>query len=208
MPIRTTQGIQWPTADRKPVSRTFSIRAWDAEQNTLTVDFVLHPEPGIASEWAARAAPGDRLGLAGPGEVALYDPATPIQYLIGDLSALPALTAVAEEIAAETDIRAFVELPPDTDPDHRWFPQKNVRVRYLEQSFDPESALLPLIRSESIDPTSCGVCLAGEHRTVVALRTHFRELGFPRSRLYAVPYWRRGDDEEAYHADRHVVMDN
>ncbi len=208
LPVRRETGIEWPPSDKRPVSRTFSIRACDRQQEKLTVDFVLHPEPGIASDWAANANPGDLLGLAGPGEVTLYDPEAPVQYLIGDLSALPALEAVAEEMPASTDIRVFIELPEGVESRPEWFRGDNIRVSYLVQQYDPESELLPLLRAEGIDPEATGVSLAGEHRTVVALRAWLRSLGLPKPRLYAVPYWRFGDDEEAYHADRHEVMDN
>ncbi|KAA3665568.1 SIP domain-containing protein, partial [Pectobacterium carotovorum] len=42
--------------------------------------------------------------------------------------------------------------------------------------------------------------LAGEDRIVVQLRRHVRrERGCARNQMYAVPYWRAGLTEEAYH---------
>ena len=44
---------------------------------------------------------------------------------------------------------------------------------------------------------------------VLPLRRYFRSvLEVARQSLYAVPYWRRGKSEEAYHQARHDVMDN
>ena len=44
---------------------------------------------------------------------------------------------------------------------------------------------------------------------VVPLRRHVRRtLDAERQRVYAVPYWRSGKDEDAYHQDRHAVMDS
>ncbi|MNO09507.1 Vibriobactin utilization protein ViuB [compost metagenome] len=49
----------------------------------------------------------------------------------------------------------------------------------------------------------------GEEGLVVPLRRHVRRaLEVDRSQVYAVPYWRHGKDEDAYHQDRHVVMDS
>ena len=48
----------------------------------------------------------------------------------------------------------------------------------------------------------------GEESLVVPLRRHVRRaLDAERQRVYAVPYWRSGKDEDAYHQDRHAVMD-
>ena len=56
------------------------------------------------------------------------------------------------------------------------------------------------------------VCVAAslpsESRAVAAIRAHLlQQRGLDRSALYAVPYWRRGQREEDYHAERHRFMD-
>ena len=49
----------------------------------------------------------------------------------------------------------------------------------------------------------------GEEGLVVPMRRHVRRtLEVDRTRVYAVPYWRHGKDEEAYHHARHDVMDS
>lgn len=50
--------------------------------------------------------------------------------------------------------------------------------------------------------------IAGENASTVALRDVLRErLGLTKKNCYAVPYWRRGQNEEAYHQQRHAIMD-
>ena len=44
-----------------PVTRTYTVRDWDAERRELTVDFVVHGDEGLAGPWAARARAGDGL---------------------------------------------------------------------------------------------------------------------------------------------------
>ncbi|HEY7773714.1 MAG TPA: amino acid adenylation domain-containing protein [Marinagarivorans sp.] len=50
--------------------------------------------------------------------------------------------------------------------------------------------------------------VAGENSLVLAVRDYLRsEFKLPKTLLYAVPYWRRGQDEEGYHQQRHTIMD-
>ncbi|GAA3307717.1 hypothetical protein GCM10020295_67430 [Streptomyces cinereospinus] len=50
-----------------PVTRTYTVRAWDPEVRELTLDFVLHGDEGLAGPWAMRAQPGETLRFMGPG---------------------------------------------------------------------------------------------------------------------------------------------
>ncbi len=50
-----------------PVTRTYTVRAWDPDAGELTIDFVHHGEEGLAGPWAAAARPGDLIQLFGPG---------------------------------------------------------------------------------------------------------------------------------------------
>ncbi|WRL65744.1 siderophore-interacting protein [Blastococcus brunescens] len=49
------------------MTRTYTVRAWDAETGELTIDFVHHGDEGLAGPWAAAAQPGDVIQLMGPG---------------------------------------------------------------------------------------------------------------------------------------------
>lgn len=50
-----------------PVTRTYTVRAWDPEQRELTLDFVVHGDEGLAGPWAARVQPGEIVRFMGPG---------------------------------------------------------------------------------------------------------------------------------------------
>src|SRR3954466_93637 len=54
-------------AEQWPMTRTYTVRAWDAGAGELTIDFVWHGDEGVAGPWAATAAPGDRIQFFGPG---------------------------------------------------------------------------------------------------------------------------------------------
>lgn len=114
--------------DRRPLRRTYTVRAHRPDQQQIDVDFVLHggaDEPsGPASAWAARARPGDRLGVIGPDRpgtgrwwgVEWAPPATAKQALIaGDETALPAISAILEALRPGLRARVLVELPGPGD---------------------------------------------------------------------------------------------
>lgn len=56
-----------PEPDSRPVTRTYTVRSVDHDAATIDIDIVIHGSEGLAGPWAARARPGDRLRLLGPG---------------------------------------------------------------------------------------------------------------------------------------------
>src|SRR6478609_5023528 len=59
--------------EQRPAGRRYTVRAWDPATRTLTIDFVVHGDEGIAGRWVQRAKPGDLVQLVGPG--GNYNPA-------------------------------------------------------------------------------------------------------------------------------------
>lgn len=58
----------WPDDENRPVARVYTIRTIDVAAGLIDVDMVLHEGdayPGAG--WAARAKPGDIVGMTGPG---------------------------------------------------------------------------------------------------------------------------------------------
>ena len=81
------------TKEHQPRRRRYTVRSWDAAQQLLTVDFVVHGDEGVAGPWAATAKPGDVLVFEGPGGGYRPDPSADWHLLVGDESALPAIAA-------------------------------------------------------------------------------------------------------------------
>jgi NADPH-dependent ferric siderophore reductase len=48
--------------------RSYTVRHFDTLSKHLTIDFAVNDHTGLAANWAAKAIPGDYLGIAGPGE--------------------------------------------------------------------------------------------------------------------------------------------
>lgn len=214
LPSRDAMGkIQWPANDLKPIARTYSIAGYDRIANELAVDFVLHEAPGPAADFARSAQPGDELGFAGPGPVTLFNPDCQHHILSGDLSAVPALAAVAKVLPESATPTVFLELPQGvsiSDIRTHYFPSTRTELITF-QSTQPSAQLhLDTIAQHIREqiPTQTSLTIAGEHSSVVFLRNEARKLGYPKANIYAVPYWRHTLNEETYHAERHDVMDN
>ena len=81
---------------QQPTARRYTVRSWDPTTRSLAIDFVLHGGQGVGGRWAGTARVGDRLQMVGPGGA--WNPAPDVAWhlLVGDASALPAITRAAE----------------------------------------------------------------------------------------------------------------
>ncbi|STQ91876.1 siderophore-interacting protein [Iodobacter fluviatilis] len=206
LPTAGPKGLIWPPAQNRPVVRTYTVRHFDAMQQTLTVDFVIHDEYGPASYWAQHAQIGDDVGLAGPSGPARLNPAADYFLLAGDLSALPAISTVLEALPENAVGTAFIEITSEADQQHLSHPA-GVNIVWLVNS--TPSALLPQAVFDLPWPQgSVSATIAGETEAVVQIRKYLRiNKRLSVSHCYIVPYWKYQHSEEAYHDERHRIMD-
>ncbi|GIX22568.1 MAG: vibriobactin utilization protein ViuB [Gammaproteobacteria bacterium] len=208
LPRREATGVVWPAPERRPVARSYSLRAHDPVRDLIAVEMVLHQPAGPASAWAAAARPGARIGLAGPGGPRPLLAPAPAHLLAGDLSALPAIAAVLEALPAGVEARVFLEI--ETDAERIALPSAAaVDCRWLCRRPGDASPLPEAVAAAGPPGPRFSALVAGENAAVLALRRLLRvEWGLPKALCYAVPYWRIGADEERYHDERHAVMDS
>lgn len=111
-----------PDNHRNPI-RTYTIRDADPAAHELTVDFVAHGDSGPASRWINRAAVGDEVLVIAPDATSdqpgggyewLPGKATTL-LLAGDETAVPAISAILESLAADATGAAFLEVPTAAD---------------------------------------------------------------------------------------------
>lgn len=191
----------------KPVMRTYTIRALRPDVGEMDVDFVRHGDSGPASAWCERASAGDRVAMWVPnahfGAVAggfEYKPrdGADWQLLAGDETALPAIAAILEDLAPETPVRAFVEIPDDAD--RQDMPTAgDVRVTWLSRAaFTGDgSPLVAAVRSAELPAGTPYAWLAGEASAVRDMRRHLvRERGVDKRAIDFCGYWRRGKTED------------
>ncbi len=210
LPTLGPDGPLWPPREVSPISRTYTVSHYDAELGELSVDFVLHGDDGPASRWALRAQVGDAVGVAGPGGPRRFHPDAGCYLLFGDPSALPVISAVLAQLPARARGHAFIEIADCGEIQELLYPPGVVLHWLVRGAVRPGAStlLLDAARALAWPSAMVSVTLAGESRQVIAVREHLlRARGLAPDALYAVPYWKDLHTEEAYHAERHEIMD-
>ncbi|WP_329132623.1 siderophore-interacting protein [Streptomyces sp. NBC_00670] len=184
-----------------PVTRTYTVRAWDAETRELTLDFVVHGDEGLAGPWAARAKPGDVLRFNGPGGAYAPDTSADWHLLAGDESALPAIAAALESLPDGTPAHAFLEV---SGPEEEQKFDSDAQVTWLHRGDRPVGeALVEAVRSLRFPEGRLHAFVHGEAGFVKELRRLLRvELSVPREDLSISGYWRLGHNEDGWQASK------
>ncbi|WP_263171732.1 siderophore-interacting protein [Streptomyces sp. SCSIO ZS0520] len=187
--------------DQWPVTRTYTVRAWEPESRELTVDFVVHGAEGLAGPWAAAARPGDRVRLLGPGGGYAPDPAADWHLLAGDESALPAVAAALEALPAGADARVFVEV---AGPEEEQKITTDAEIVWLHRGGRPVgAALVEAVRALEFPAGKVHAFVHGEAGFVKELRRLLRvERAIPREQLSISGYWRLGHNEDGWQASK------
>jgi NADPH-dependent ferric siderophore reductase len=196
MPRASSGGPVWPPGEPRPVIRSYTVRRFDADAGELDVDFVLHGEHGPAADWAARAEPGDWVGVSDPGGRYRPDAAAGAHLVIGDESALPAIATVLDALRDfEGPIEAYLEVA-DAAEEQLLPTGASTRVHWLHRGErTPGHPLLEAVRSadlpDGVEPGRCQVWLSAEATAVRDIRAHLLdERAIPRRQVYATGYWR------------------
>ncbi|TQK11009.1 siderophore-interacting protein [Herbaspirillum sp. SJZ107] len=177
-----------------PVRRDYTPRRFDREQRTLTLEFALHGH-GAASEWARSAQAGQRLTVGGPRGSFVVPLALDWHLLVGDTTALPAISRRLEElpagaravVVAMADAADRRDLPTQADAEIIWVDNADALVAAL-QAWTP--------------PAGQGVAWGGgEAQAMARVRRILDEKGVPRELTRVSAYWKRGV------ADHHETLE-
>ncbi|SDC58424.1 NADPH-dependent ferric siderophore reductase, contains FAD-binding and SIP domains [Geodermatophilus telluris] len=185
-----------------PVTRTYTVRSWDAAAGELTVDVVVHGDEGVAGPWAASARPGETVQLFGPGGA--WSPAAEADWhlLVGDETALPAIAAALEALPAGARAEVFVEVDgPEEEQDLAVGP--GVRLSWVHRGPVAGVALVAAVCGADLPAGDVGAFVHGEAGAVRELRRFLRTgLGVRPERMSVSGYWRLGRTDEAWRAEK------
>ncbi|MGR8011529.1 siderophore-interacting protein [Streptomyces hypolithicus] len=188
-------------AGQWPVTRTYTVRAWDAVHGELTIDFVVHGDEGLAGPWAASVRPGETVRFQGPGGGYVPDPAADWHLLVGDESALPAIAASLEGMPSGAVVRAFLEVS-GLEEEQKIAAPHGVEVTWLHRGSAPVGEkLIAAVRGLDFPAGDVHAFVHGEAGFVKDLRRHLRmDREVARERLSISGYWRLGQDDDAWRA--------
>lgn len=187
--------------DAKLVVRTYTVSV--QRDNEIDVDFALHEAAGPASTWARNAQAGDQVLVGGPGPKKLINNDADWFLLVGDMTALPAITVNLAQLPADARGYAVLEVTSEADKQSLKKPD-NVEIHWVINAH-PNADSSPLLDSvESLtwlegQPAAWAAC---EFHSMRALRQYFKmEREIPKTHLYVSSYWKVDSTE-----DQHKVV--
>lgn len=185
----------WPQGDDALAVRIYTIRSIDVDAGTLDVDFVLHPGLDTpAANFAQSAVPGQVVGMLGPGGGDAPDHGNLL--LLGDDTAIPAISRIIETMPATSSARVFLEV--DTQADILPLAAPNASITWCFRDGLPAGTAGLLVKAlKDIDgttlPSDLFVWAGCEFADFREIRRIVRkDWCLPKDRQLIVAYWRRG----------------
>lgn len=179
--------------DGRPAMRDYTPRGFDPAKGEFTIDFALHDDAGPATSWARDCAVGDSVQIGGPRGSVVVSPEFDWYWMIGDETAIPAISRHLAErpdahirvIIAVTGPDEEVPLPASASHQVTW------AHRPTASATDP-AALLAVLSDATLSDGEGFVWIAAEASVAKALRERVLELGQPLQHLKARGYWVAG----------------
>ncbi|UIP30430.1 siderophore-interacting protein [Photobacterium sp. TLY01] len=209
---------------QKPVLRTFTISEFDAEQGTLSLDFVKHqyqgehqhkdeitPEQGgYACHWAMHTQPGEQISLGGPNTIQGLAEDCDWVLIIGDMTALPSIQLKTDRLAANSQGYVVLALGSAQDLPALQLPEGVELITVIEGEH-AGNALAEKVAALHWLEGKPAIWCACEFNNMRAIRQHIsQQEQFDRKTCYISSYWKHGvtedghkvikrDDQDSYH---------
>jgi NADPH-dependent ferric siderophore reductase len=189
-------------AEDMPTVRTYTALFPDVDAGTVAIDFVIHGDEGVAGRWAAGAEPGDQLLANGPGGAYIPDPSADWHLLVGDESALPAITAALAVLADRPGTVPVRVVALVGSPEHQpalALPD-GAEVTWVHRSAG--GSLEDVVRALEWLPGRVHAFVHGEASMIMhGIRPYLlRERRLGRAQVSISGYWRHGRTEEGFRA--------
>lgn len=206
--------LRIPDGER-PVMRNYSVRAYRSAEGErgaeIDVDFVLHGSAadgtaGPASRWAETCAPGEHVLIIDEGLTFNPERGTDRVLLVGDETALPAISSIAASIPSTATGTAIIEVPSEEDA--LAFPHpEGLTVEWIVRPHDEQPGALALRRLAELELPAAPfhAYAAGEQSLASGVRKHLvGERGVDKNAVSFCGYWKIGAASPASKAARDV----
>ena len=173
-------------------TRYYTVRSWaDGE---LVLDIVVH-DHGLVTEWASLDCVGDVVTISEPKSSFDMPPSAQWLFLVGDLTALPAIGRIIESNPG-VPVTAWCEVPDGELPALTAYIGAEADVHWLSPPEGVESATAAVVE-RIVWPEGEGYFwMAGESAQMRAIRKHLmREVKLPSAAYDVMGYWRGGGRE-------------
>jgi len=181
-------------ADGQQVRRDYTPRRYNREAREVDLEFKLHGHPG-AAEWARNATLGQRAIIGGPRGSMILPLAMDWHLLIGDASALPAVTRRLEELPPDARVQALLLV--DAADRRSFAPREHADIRWVSSDEELLQALTDLPLMEG-----AGLAWGGGEATLMArVRQRLIDKGLPRQAARISAYWKQGVADHHEHLE-------
>lgn len=189
--------------DDVPVTRTYTVR--EVAPDSISLDFVVHGDDGLAGPWAARVQPGERIALHGPGGRYAPDSSADWHLFVGDESALPAIARSVESLPADATGIAVVEVR-DVSEQIAINAPAGVEVRWLHRGApraETVGLLAETVAALEFPAGRVHAFVHGERESMKAMRDElFGRRGLERAQVSLSGYWAQGRAEDRFQAEK------
>ncbi len=170
--------------------RSYTVRAFDNHNKTLTVDFAVNDHQGLATNWASDAKVGDYLGIAGPGPTKHTDLNAAWHLMIADITGLPALAAILEKFPKNAKGSAFIQVPSKADTQAISSP-KGIKINWLINSDPNHNKLLDEVMKVNWLAGVPSIFIATQSRHMKAIKAFVKKQpNYNKASTYASGYWK------------------
>ena len=196
-----------PSEKFKPVSRTYTLRNIDVENNQVVIDIANHGLKGPGSRWANEAKIGDRIGVSMKSKKKELAPKTDFILLAADLTGLPVISTIIESLSAKTKGIVCVEVPTENDI-HTIETKANLEFKWIvNPAIGNGTALHTLVKMQNLPKRKDGkrfAYVAGESKSVKEIKSFFKDdLEWKKDEFYCTSHWKAGKAEKNALEDCH-----
>ncbi|MGA9872558.1 MAG: siderophore-interacting protein [Rhodococcus sp. (in: high G+C Gram-positive bacteria)] len=188
-------GVWWyHGVDDVPEGRNYTVRRHEGGQ--LVVDFVAH-EGGVAASWALRATVGQVVGFTRPRSWYAVPRTADWQLLVADMTGLPALGRIVEQLPAGAKAHVIGEVLERSDiQQFETAGDVTYDWRIGSGNGDCASVLDDAVKNFPIPDGEGYVWFAGEASCSRSVRKFVRKtLGFPTRQFEIIGYWRANSEQ-------------
>jgi NADPH-dependent ferric siderophore reductase len=185
--------VFFPGGGDEVAARDYTPRRYDAQAGELDIEFVLHGD-GPAAQWAAQVQPGQSLTIAGPRGSFVVSGRFDWYWLIGDETALPAISRRLGELPVDSKVFVVVEVADASEELRFDAPTTSVSWLHRDGKAAGDHALLLGAVAALATPAGVGYTwMACESGVARSLRNYLlNERGFDKQWVKAAGYWKHG----------------
>ncbi|MBK4715616.1 MULTISPECIES: siderophore-interacting protein [Tenebrionibacter/Tenebrionicola group] len=185
-PQATDEGIVWQS-DERPPSRDYT-PLYDAGRHELAIDFYLHDD-GVASNWAQRARPGDKLFIGGPRGSLIVPEQYGWQLYVCDETGMPALRRRLEALSVSGHAAQITAIVAVADAASKAYLAHLSGFNIEWVVGGDEQAIARRLSRLTVPRQDYFLWITGEGKAVKRLSARFETPAIDPQLLRAVAYW-------------------